>query len=418
MRTKELELATSKALNRTKLFLLAAGFATKSNGIFVSMNQDWFGLDYTEAMFAPTCFFLASLISAPLAGSAIQKYGYRPGVLYALFISALSCLMMAVSHSLQNYYGFLASLFFFGGGVKALLVAGASYAMSVGAKATESGRVSLAQAFYSVGSVAAPVLISTLFMKLLPSSYVPSSAYLTLFFIWSILAFTFYRLGLLPTRHDFEAEKRDPGLEADASAESAPFFTPSLIGGFLCMFLYMGMEVCLDSSIVKFLEDPSGGGLNLELAVSYFIIYHLGFVAGRFAGASVLKRVAPYTVLFIHAFIGLILFLTALGNSGSVATWAMLAMGFSNSVLYPTIIALGVQEQKRGNARATGFLNMASIGGAIFPLLQGSLADSYGLHQSFYLLVICFIGILAYAIYMRYRSLNYIAENTNIRLAA
>jgi len=90
-----------------------------------------------------------------------------------------------------------------------------------------------------------------------------------------------------------------------------------------------------------------------------------------------------------------LLVMAAMVFSGQVAMIAILAVGFFNSIMFPTIFTLAIEDLGEHTAQASGILCMAIVGGAIIPLAQGMLADSFGLQQSFFLPIICY-GFIAY----------------------
>jgi len=81
----------------------------------------------------------------------------------------------------------------------------------------------------------------------------------------------------------------------------------------------------------------------------------------------------------------------------AVGQRTMLAVGLFNSIMFPTIFSLGVAELGPLTGNGSGLLNMAIVGGAILPVLQGAIADRFGLHHGFWLPVICYLYILFFA---------------------
>jgi FHS family L-fucose permease-like MFS transporter len=84
--------------------------------------------------------------------------------------------------------------------------------------------------------------------------------------------------------------------------------------------------------------------------------------------------------------------------AGHTAMWTILAAGFFNSIMFPTIFSLGVAELGPLTGTGSGILNMAIVGGAILPVLQGAIADRVGLHHAFFLPVVCYLFILFYGL--------------------
>jgi FHS family L-fucose permease-like MFS transporter len=74
------------------------------------------------------------------------------------------------------------------------------------------------------------------------------------------------------------------------------------------------------------------------------------------------------------------------------------AVGLFNSIMFPTIFSLGVAELGPLTGNGSGVLNMAIVGGAILPLLQGIIADHFGIHHAFVLPAICYLYILYFGL--------------------
>ncbi len=377
-------------LFRVRAFLLLCGIVTKANGIFLAINQNWFHLDYTKTMLAPLFFFFASVFIAPIAGGALVRFGFKPGMLFGILVCVFSTLGMFCSHFLRQYPLFLISIFLLGLGVKFLLVAGSSFAVVFGPKKTESGRLSVTQAFYSIGALLCPGIFWFLFSSsFFSNEKVVTFSYLSFFFFWIALSLAIYAIRSLGA-----SDTKGPSLSLK---EIFPPFTRSVVMSFFAMFLYMGVEVSLDSLLLKFLTSEEGASLSLSTAMIYFSLYHLGFVIGRFGGGRILNKASLPVVLGVNSFIAMVVFSLAIWQSGNMVIAAAVILGLCNSVLYPLIFAIGVKEEKCPPSKVIGFLSTASLGGALLPLLQGILADRFGLRLSFLLPFISYIGLLLYA---------------------
>ena len=119
---------------------------------------------------------------------------------------------------------------------------------------------------------------------------------------------------------------------------------------------------------------------------------------GRFIGAPLLQRFKPGYLLAIFAIAAGVLVTTSMIVSGHIAMWTILAVGFFNSIMFPTIFSLGEAELGTLSGTGSGLLNMAIVGGAVLPVIQGVIADRVGLHHAFVLPVICYPYILFYAL--------------------
>ena len=163
--------------------------------------------------------------------------------------------------------------------------------------------------------------------------------------------------------------------------------------------MYVGAEVSTGSLIVNYLELPNIANMNFHVA-SYYLAYFWGSaMVGRFIGFYLLTKLPHDLALGIYAIINCILLTSVIINSGAPAMWSILAMGFFNSIMFPTIYSLGISLFTDPTTKNTagGFLIMAIVGGAIIPIAQGFLADIYGLQNSFCLLIFCYVFIAIFA---------------------
>ena len=121
-------------------------------------------------------------------------------------------------------------------------------------------------------------------------------------------------------------------------------------------------------------------------------------MVGRFIGAAVLQKVKTGRLLAVCAVCSATFVTFSMLTSGPAAMWSMIGVGLFNSIMFPSIFALGVAELGPLTGSGSGLMNMAIVGGAIIPVLQGAIADQIGIHHAFLLPVICYLYILFYAV--------------------
>jgi FHS family L-fucose permease-like MFS transporter len=173
---------------------------------------------------------------------------------------------------------------------------------------------------------------------------------------------------------------------------------PNLLFGALGIFAYVGAEVSIGSFLVSYFGQPEIAGFSPQTAASYVSFYWGGAMVGRFIGAAVLQRVKTGYLLGVCAICSATLVTVSMLTSGHLAMWSMLAVGLFNSIMFPSIFALGVAELGPLTGTGSGLINMAIVGGAIIPVIQGALADRVGIHHAFFLPVICYLYILFFAL--------------------
>ena len=149
---------------------------------------------------------------------------------------------------------------------------------------------------------------------------------------------------------------------------------------------------------MNYLGLPNIAGLSPKAAAGYVSFYWGGAMIGRFLGAPLLRKIKAGYLLGLCAVSAAALVTVSMVAVGHMAMWTILVVGLFNSIMFPTIFSLGVAELGPLTGNGSGLLNMAIVGGAILPVLQGTIADRVGLHHAFVLPVICYVYILFYAL--------------------
>jgi FHS family L-fucose permease-like MFS transporter len=165
----------------------------------------------------------------------------------------------------------------------------------------------------------------------------------------------------------------------------------------VAIFVYVGAEVSIGSFLVNYLSQSNIGAMTVQVAAKYVSLYWGGAMIGRFIGSALLQKIRTEKLLAICAFVACLLVLTSMLSAGHFAMWSILAVGLFNSIMFPSIFALGVHGLGPLTGKGSGLLVAAIVGGAIIPELQGIFADRVGIHHAFLLPAICYLYILYFA---------------------
>jgi FHS family L-fucose permease-like MFS transporter len=390
------------ALTSLTFLFFIWGFITCLNDILIPHLKNVFDLNYTQAMLIQFCFFGAYFLVSIPAGYLVKKAGYQRGIVIGLLIAAVGCLLFYPAASVQVYPLFLVALFVLASGITILQVAANPYVTALGKAATASSRLTLTQAFNSLGTTIAPwfgglLILAAATAEVGTAEFKAQEAaavqvpYLMLAAALLVLAAIFALLKLPTVAEHHQSEI------ADADAGSAWQYSHLVLGA-LGIFVYVGGEVAIGSFLVNFLGEPHIAGLPEATAAAYISYYWGGAMVGRFIGAVVMQKIAAGKVLAFNAVAAAILVIVAMTMSGAVAMWSILAVGLFNSIMFPTIFSLAVTGLGRYTSQGSGVLCLAIVGGAIVPLLQGVLADTIGLQLSFILPVFCYVYICYYGL--------------------
>jgi FHS family L-fucose permease-like MFS transporter len=387
----------------TTLFFIW-GFITCLNDILIPHLKAVFTLSYTQAMLIQFCFFAAYFVMSVPSGYLVEKLGYKTGIVVGLLIAGLGCLLFYPAAGLHAYGLFLAAFFVLASGITLLQVAANPYVTVLGPAETASSRLTLTQAFNSLGTTLAPYLGSLLIL----STAVKTSEEISRLSITELSAYQaaeaaavqqpylFLAAMLLLMAAVFAGLKLPKiTVESSVSAQVAgsAWQYPNLVLGALAIFLYVGGEVAIGSFMVNFLGEAQVAGLPEQEAGKYVSLYWGGAMLGRFVGAAVMQKLRPASVLMFNALAAVGLVLTAIFASGSLAMWSLLAVGLCNSIMFPTIFSLALGGLGEHTGQGSGILCAAIVGGAIVPLLQGMLADQIGLQHALLVPVLCYLFI-------------------------
>ncbi len=423
------------------------GFMTVFNDILIPRFKEAFTLSYFQAMLVQFAFFGAYAVGAlvyyiisVLKGDPINRIGYKNGVTLGLLLAAFGSILFYPAAILGSYLFFLIALFIVGLGFAMLQIAANPYVTILGPEHTASSRLNLSQAFNSLGTTVGPLiggwLIFSFFMR--EGAQGADSVkfpYLCFAIVFLVLA-VFFRFAHLPNFSNAEAITKGAGALKH----------PHTVLGMVAIFMYVGGEVTVGSSIINYLNLPSLGGLNHEQASTYLSYFWGGLMIGRFMGAFALgelkagmknllvclvpvlafvcvwifggrQNALPYGILLVGLlgafYVGrssagrmLVVFsviiigllLTGMTASGELAKWSVLGVGLFCSVMWSNIFSLAIEGLGPLKSQASSLLVMAILGGAILPPVQGAVADSFGMQFSYIVPALAFAYIAFYGL--------------------
>jgi len=372
------------------------GFLTSLNDILIPYFKNEFNLSYTQAMLVQFCFFSAYFLVSIPAGFLVKAYGYQNGIVIGLSVAAVGCFSFLSASQLVSYPLFLLSLFILASGITILQVAANPYVTALGTEKSASGRLTMTQAFNSLGTTIAPLIGAALILNTSPSmANTPQLEsvelpYLAIAIILAVMAVIFFKFKL-PVINSHTAI--DPKLTA------TPLYKEKkLMFGVGAIFLYVGAEVSIGSFLVSFISSAEISNYTEQEAAHLIAYYWGGAMLGRFLGAIVMQFITPRHYLAFNAAMVMTLILVAIVSTGSVAMYAILAVGFFNGVMFPTIFSLALEGMKERTGQASGLLCQAIVGGALLPMLQGVIADSVNLQISFVVPLVCYVFICYYGL--------------------
>ncbi len=388
------------------------GFLTCLNDILIPHLKSTFQLGYAEAILVQFTFFGAYFLMGLPAGRLVAALGYKQSIVIGLAIAGIGALGFWPAAALHWYPAFLGALFVLATGITVLQVAANPYVALLGPAQTSSSRLTLAQALNSLGTTLAPLFGGLLIL----SSVVKSPAELAALtpaaqlayqtqqaqavqFPYIGLAVVLFLLAVFVWLFRLPALSETTGQHDHGDHRFVDVLRHRHVRyGVLGIFFYVGAEVSLGSYMVNYLSMPQIGHLSEQTAARYVSLYWGGAMLGRFAGSWIMAWFAPRKLLTLFAAINAALVATTMLSSGEVAMVSIIAIGLFNSIMFPTIFALGIEQLGPMTSKASSLLIMAIVGGALIPYAQGLLADRIGLQHAFILPLLCYLYILFYGL--------------------
>jgi FHS family L-fucose permease-like MFS transporter len=397
----------------TTLFFMW-GFLTCLNDIIIPHLKGIFELNYAQAMMIQFAFFAAYFVMSLPSGAIVKKVGYKTGIIIGLLVAAGGCFLFYPAAGARSYTMFLGALFVLASGITLLQVAANPFVAVLGKPETASSRLTLTQAFNSLGTTIAPAIGSFLILstavksKLELAQMSPAAAdayrlaeaasvqkpYLGLTGALVLLAVAIAAFRL-PKIDGGGVEGGDAVVSNDGAHKSAWSYRHLVLGA-LAIFVYVGGEVAIGSFLVNYFKEPSIGGLTESDGAKLVSLYWGGAMVGRFIGTFTLRMFKPGKVLALHAVGACLLIALTMVASGSLAMYAVLAVGLFNSIMFPTIFTLAIDGLGKHTGQGSGILCMAIVGGALIPVLQGFVADGIGIHHCFIVALLCYVYIAWY----------------------
>ncbi|MDG1675046.1 MAG: sugar MFS transporter [Flavobacteriales bacterium] len=418
----------------TSLFFMW-GFITVLVDALIPRLKEVFELTFLQAGLVQFAWFAAYGILSIPGGNLISRIGYQRGILVGLATAGFGCLLFYPAAATRMYPLFLLALFVVAGGITVLQVAANPYISVLGPDESASTRLNLSQAFNSFGTTIAPVVAASFLLgdEILSGKniealsetarldyYAGEASAVQVPFV--LLALAFFALAAAVGAISL------PKILGEGSAEKATAYASvlrnkKLLFGALGIFVYVGAEVGLGSYMVSyglsldivgeiktssllggmagvaaFIKGVDVAGLDAKGVLGALLTFYWGgAMVGRFAGSALMQRVAPSSLLagsaaLAVAFIGL-----SIASSGVSSLLFLLAVGFCNSIMFPTLFTLAIEDLGEGKPQGSGVLCTAIVGGAFIPPALGAVADSAGFGVAFVLPMLCYLYIAWYS---------------------
>ncbi len=466
MSTDTLQKTNYGALTTLTTVFFFWGFVAASNTILIGLFKERFDLLQWQSQLVEfafyTAYFVGSLIYfliSIIKSDPLLKYGYKKGLIGGLVISAIGALGFIPAAELSSFWLMLVSLFIVGLGFSLLQIVANPYVIAIGDPKTGAHRVSFAGGINSVGTMIGPLIFNYILFGKVADIDTGNVSVGSIQLPYIILAICFVALALilwkikLPDLKKINDKVDVPSESGGSIIQDRPsvFNYPQLVFGMIAIFIYVGVEVSIQSNLPAFMAQDDILGMAPKFTAHFISLYWGSLMIGRwmqsigvfnigtklkYALYVIVPVVAfgviigfnyligmkisdfydywPYILILIAGFIisknrpgftlilfsllGLVMMIIGIMSTGKVAVYSFISGGLFCSIMWPCIFSLAISGLGKHANRASSLLVMMIFGGALIPPLQGYVGDLIGIHHSYWIPVICFAYLAIYGI--------------------
>ncbi|MEO7216108.1 sugar MFS transporter [Mucilaginibacter sp.] len=384
----------------TSLFLMW-GISMTLGDVLNRHFQNVLHVSKARSAYVQFSIFGAYFVMGIPAGLFMKRFGYKNGVLLGLLLYSVGAFLFIPAADAESFTFFRVALFILACGMATLETVAHPFVASLGDQRTSDQRINFAQAFNGVGGIIGPIIGSSVIFAGEQDLVSVKHLYITIGAVIAVIAiaFAFVKVPALTDPHIVatdsysaaEAPHPDKKLfhhKHFVFAVIAQLFNVAAQGGTWAFFINYGHEV-------MHFSDAN--------ASRFFALSMVMMMTGRFAGTFLMRFIAPYKLLAAFALANIVMCLIVAQGFGWVSFVALLFINFFFSIMFPTIFSLGLKNMGKQTQQASSFIVMGVVGGGLFPLLMGLVAN-HSVAHAYYLPIICYAVIFLFG--FNYKRLN------------
>jgi len=413
------------------VFLFALwGFCNGMIDVMDKHFQEELHLSLAQSAWVQFAHYLGYFLMALPAGWLATKLGYKGGIITGLLIVAVGGFWFIPATHIASFWAFLLGVCVIAAGLTFLETIANPYTTVLGPIEFAATRINLAQSCNGIGLLAGPIAGGLFFYSKNAAGESTGSAnlwipYAFIGVVVIVLAIVFYFANM----PDIEMEDDYHLDDATPNVSHSIWTHPHFVMAVAAQFLYVAAQAGIFSFFINYMTSqvpaipttwdaamrngpgfmqgwltgwfethPNGVfGLSNKGAANLASLGFLCFLIGRFTGSAILKKFAAHSVLGLYSALSVLLCLLVFLKLGWISVVSVFLIYFFMSIMFPTIFALGIFGLGQRAKKASSFIVMAIMGGAILPKVMGEVADKYDLSRGFIVPMLCFAFVAAYA---------------------
>ncbi len=379
----------------TSLFFLW-GFAHSLLDVLNKHFQDILGITKARSGWVQAALYGGYLVMAIPAGLIMNRFGYKRGIIFGLFLYAIGAFLFMPAAQIQTFEFTLLCLFIIACGLTCLETAANPYSTVLGPKETSAQRLNLSQSFNGLGWIVGPAIGGLLILgdgnALGTNKFASLSLPYMIIGTMVLLVAIFFMFTRMPEIHEGEYDNHgDKGRYKDLLKFSHFKFAV------VTQFLYVAAQTGINSFFINYVTEqmPQIGNEKAAYLLSLGFVF---FMVGRFSGSILMSWFKPNQMLTLYALINVLAMIFVVLGLGWLSIIAIYLTYFCMSIMFPTIFALGIKDLGGLTKKGSSLLVMMVAGGAVCPIFMGWIADVTNMAVGFIVPLVCFIFIFFFGL--------------------
>jgi MFS transporter, FHS family, L-fucose permease len=371
------------------------GFVTWVNGTLIAFFKSSLSLTNTQSLLVTFAFFISYFVMAIPSSWVLRATGFKNGMSIGLLVMAVGAILFVPAANSQSYELFLLGLFLIGTGLALLQTASNPYATILGPRESAAQRISILGVANKTAGIIAQVIFGSILLGTTATVEAnPLQKVVTPYIIISVVLVIL--AGLIRFSNLPEVNEEDDNSTTTAKSRSSVWAYPNLVLGVLALFFYVGAEVIAGDTIINYGVSQ---GFSLDEAKLFGTYTLYAMLAGYIAGIIFIpKYLSQQMALRLSALSGFVFTAGIALTSGFTSVLFVAMLGLSNALVWPAVWPLALQGLGKFTKIGSAMLIMAIAGGALLPLLYGKIADATSTQQAYWLMGVCYVYILYYAL--------------------
>lgn len=374
-----------------------------AHGMLDTLNkhfQDMLHMSKAQSGMIQFSVYMAYFGMALPAGYFMKRFGYKRGIILGLSLFACGAFLIAATTSFESFWIFLICLFVMGCGLATLETAANPYTTKLGPKESAERRINFSQSFNGLAWVVGPLIGLFIYGR---SSGVAGEKLSSMILPYSVIGGIVLLVAILFILTKLP-EIKEEEIDDHASAEGISMGKPLIkqrhfVLGVVAQFCYVAAQTGVFSYLINFVTDVNQTPHFDVASGPYFLSIGFAlFMIGRMSGSFLMRYFKPTKLLALYALMCCLLLPAVSIGAGWISLIALYGVFFFMSIMFPTIFALGIRDLGPKTKKASSFLVMSIVGGALFPPIMGLIADKYNMSVGFFAPIPFFAFILYYAL--------------------